>query len=67
MKFKIQLKKNELNFLHSGNLGDLIYCLPVIKHLSTSHKCNFFIKTKEIMPVEYLNIQLKAITLMIEC
>ena len=47
-------KKNELNFLHSGNLGDLIYCLPVIKHLSASHKCNFFIKTKEIMPVEYL-------------
>ena len=22
-------EKGKLNFLHSGNLGDLIYCLPV--------------------------------------
>ena len=26
-------QKNELNFLHSGHLGDLIYSLPLIKEL----------------------------------
>ena len=47
-------EKTQLNFLHSGNLGDLIYCLPVIKELSKTHKCNLFIKTNEIMPLEYI-------------
>ncbi len=46
-------EKKKLNFLHSGNLGDLIYCLPVIKELSKTHGCNLFIKTNEIIPVEY--------------
>ena len=35
--------KKELNFLHSGHCGDLIYSLPVIKKLSNTHKCNFYL------------------------
>ncbi len=46
-------EKKILNFLHSGNLGDLIYSLPVIKELSKSHKCNFYIKVGEKIPVGY--------------
>ncbi len=45
--------KKILNFLHSGNLGDLIYALPVIKELSKTHTCNFYIKTNEKIPIEY--------------
>ena len=37
--------KNELNFLHSGHLGDLIYSLPLVKEISkTGKKCNFFVE-----------------------
>ena len=36
-------EKKELNFLHSGHCGDLIYSLPIIKKLSNSHKCNFYL------------------------
>jgi hypothetical protein len=45
--------KTEINFLHSGHLGDLIYALPVIKFLAENHTCNFFIQANKIMPVEY--------------
>ena len=44
--YEIQLKINnqkELNFLHSGASGDLVNSLPVIMHLSKTHKCNLFI------------------------
>ena len=34
---------NELNFLHSGHCGDLIYSFAVIKKLSLTHKCNFYV------------------------
>ena len=36
-------KKKELNFFHSGPIGDLIYSLATIKEISKSHKCNFLI------------------------
>ena len=41
--------KTELNFLHSGHLGDLIYSLAVIKELSKKYKCNFFVQINKKM------------------
>ena len=40
---KIENNK-ELSFLHSGQLGDLIYSLATIKELSKSHKCKLYIQ-----------------------
>ena len=35
--------KNEINFLHSGHLGDIINSLPFIRKISQKKKCNLFI------------------------
>ena len=35
-------EKKELNFVHSGHLGDLIYSFSVIKEIANTHKCNFY-------------------------
>tara|TARA_B100000579_G_C22798532_1_gene838456 strand:+ start:153 stop:1067 length:915 start_codon:yes stop_codon:yes gene_type:complete len=43
---KIQ-NNNNLNFLHSGHLGDIIDSLALIKELSKSHKCNLFIESNK--------------------
>ena len=54
--YKIQKsirEKKTLNFLHSGNLGDLIYALPVIKELSKDHECHFYIQTNKKIDIEY--------------
>jgi len=32
--------KNEISFLHSGHLGDIINSLPLIKEISKNKKCN---------------------------
>lgn len=38
------LKNNkEINFIHSGHIGDIIYALPVIQKISESHSCNLYI------------------------
>ncbi len=37
-------EKSIINFAHSGHLGDIIYSLPLVKELSKSHKCNFYVK-----------------------
>ena len=47
-------EKTSLNFLHSGNLGDLIYSFAIIKELSKTHQCNFYIQVNKKIPVEYL-------------
>ncbi len=39
--------KKELNFLHSGHLGDIIYALPVVKELSKTHTCNLYIQANK--------------------
>ena len=39
--------KKELSFLHYGHLGDVINSLPVVKELSKTHKCNFYIQVKK--------------------
>ena len=42
--------KKELSFLHYGHLGDVVCSLPVIKELSKTHKCNFYIQTNKPLP-----------------
>lgn len=44
--------KKELSFLHSGHLGDVINSLPVIKELSKTRKCNFYIEVNKPMPTD---------------
>jgi hypothetical protein len=51
---KIKTKK-ELTFLHSGQLGDLIYSLATIKELSKKHKCDLYIQTNKSMQFDYTN------------
>ena len=46
-------KKKELNFLHSGHCGDLIYSFAVIKKLSLTHKCNFYVGLNKIVQGKY--------------
>ena len=48
-------KKSKLSFLHSGHLGDLIYSLPLVKKISKTHKCNFFVKTNVKTNVQNYN------------
>ena len=49
---KVIKKKKELNFLHSGHCGDLIYSLSIVKKLSTTHKCNFYVGINKKIPDE---------------
>ncbi|MCP4051804.1 MAG: hypothetical protein GY739_01860 [Mesoflavibacter sp.] len=39
--------KTEINFSHSGHLGDLIYALPLIQELSKTKKCNLYVKVNQ--------------------
>jgi len=45
--------KKEINFLHSGHLGDVIYSLPLIKEISKNKKCNLFIQINKKMDLYY--------------
>lgn len=51
--FKTISEKKELNFLHSGTSGDLIYSFSLIKKLSKSHKCNFYVGVNKKFTYEY--------------
>ena len=42
--------KEEISFLHSGHLGDVIYSLPLIKEISKNKKCNLFIEVGKKIP-----------------
>ena len=42
--------KEEISFLHSGHLGDLINALPVIKEISKTKRCNYFIEANKKIP-----------------
>jgi len=56
LKIEKKIKYNkELSFLHSGQLGDLIYSLATIKELSKNYKCNLYIQINKPMPSEYNN------------
>ena len=47
--------KDQINFKHSGHLGDIVYALPVIKELSKSHTCNLYIHSDKPMPGYYMH------------
>jgi len=50
---KLVIEKKELNFLHSGTSGDLIYSFALIKKLSLTHKCNFYVGVNKKFTYEY--------------
>ena len=50
---KSVLEKKELNFLHSGTSGDLIYSFALIKKLSLTHKCNFYVGVNKKFTYQY--------------
>lgn len=47
---EIILSKEEISFLHSGHLGDVINSLPLIKELSKKKKCKLNIQLNKILP-----------------
>ena len=47
---KLLIEKKELNFLHSGQVGDLFYSLAIIQKISKTHKCNFYINVNKKIP-----------------
>ena len=50
-KISLVLKeKNEISFLHSGHLGDIINSLPLIKEVAKSKKCKLFIEANKPLP-----------------
>jgi|TARA_B110000438_G_C15781138_1_gene636396 ADP-heptose:LPS heptosyltransferase len=47
-KISLAIKeKEEITFLHSGHLGDIINSLPSIKEIAKNKKCKLFIKIQE--------------------
>ncbi len=48
--------KNEISFLHSGHLGDIINSLPLIKEISKSKKCYLFIESNKFIPHDAKNL-----------
>ena len=44
--------QEEISFLHSGHLGDVINSLPIIKELSKNHTCNLYIQINKPLPDE---------------
>ena len=48
-------KKNEISFLHSGTLGDIINALPIIKEISKTKKCNLYIQPGKKIPIHALS------------
>jgi len=57
--------KKELNFMHSGHLGDLIYSLALVQHLSKNHKCNFYINSNKKLDVHYSSSKILLINTLI--
>ena len=47
--------KNEISFLHSGHLGDIINSLPLIKEISKNKKCHLFIESNKLLPLDAQN------------
>ena len=63
LEIEKKIKDNrELSFLHSGQLGDLIYSLATIKELSKSHKCKLYIQINKPMPLDYKDSSKKSIS-----
>jgi hypothetical protein len=39
--------KKELSFSHCGHLGDVICSLSIVKEISKTHKCNYYIQVEK--------------------
>ncbi len=50
---KVLKDKKEINFLHSGHIGDIINVLPIVKEISKTHICKFFVRINVPLPVQY--------------
>tara|TARA_B100001063_G_C16764360_1_gene557768 strand:+ start:1152 stop:2030 length:879 start_codon:yes stop_codon:yes gene_type:complete len=51
---KLKLKK-EINFLHSGHLGDIVNSLPFIKEIAKKNKCNLLINLNKRISKDKIN------------
>tara|TARA_X000001036_G_C20518615_1_gene741193 strand:+ start:49 stop:927 length:879 start_codon:yes stop_codon:yes gene_type:complete len=51
---KLKLKK-EINFLHSGHLGDIINSLPFIKEIAKKKRCNLLINLNKRINTDKIN------------
>lgn len=45
--------KKDITFLHSGHIGDIINCLPVIKKIAENHNCHLFIQLDKKIETYY--------------
>ena len=45
--------KKELTFLHSGHIGDIVDSLAVIKEISKTHKCKFYVEANKPINIKY--------------
>ena len=43
-----------ITFLHSGQLGDLIYSLASIKEIAKTHKCKLYLQINKPIPEDYV-------------
>ena len=55
-EFEKNIKNNkEINFSHSGHMGDIIYSLPVVKEIAKEKVCNLYIIANKPMEQKYFN------------
>ena len=55
-EFEKSIKNNkEINFSHSGHMGDIIYSLPVVKKIAKEKICNLYIVANKPMEQKYFN------------
>ena len=55
-EFEKNIKNNkEINFSHSGHMGDIIYSLPVVKEIAKEKICNLYIVANKPMEQKYFN------------
>ena len=47
--------KNEISFLHSGQIGDIINSLALVKKIAENKTCNFYLEVDKPMPTDVDN------------
>ena len=53
-------EQEEISFLHSGHLGDVINALPVLKQLSKKSKCNLYLQVGKNLERDAINYKHKG-------
>ena len=54
--FSLLQSKNEISFLHSGQIGDIINSLALIKKIAENKTCNFYLEVGRPMPEDKNNV-----------